>query len=199
MSTENSKTIRQFFKYFNRFMVLMWRLGWGKWVNFYPPIFGRILVITHTGRKSGKLHRTPVNYTTMDGAIYCVAGFGSISDWYRNIKTNPQIELWLPDGWWVGEVEEVGQIEGRAVIMRQLMKDSGFAARVAGLNPYTMSDAELIETTASYILLRVRRAAARTGPGGPADLVLIWPILVFILLPLVLCRRRMCRSESEEG
>ena len=63
---------------------------------------GQIMVLTHTGRKSGLRRRTPVNYALVDGEVYCTAGFGQISDWYRNILANPQVEVWLPDGWWAG-------------------------------------------------------------------------------------------------
>src|SRR6266542_1045798 len=98
---------RQAFKYFNRFMLLMWRLGWGAWVNAWPDVGGRIMVITTTGRKSGLRRQSPVNYALVGGELYCTAGFGQVSDWYRNIKANPNVEVWLPDGWWSGVAEEV--------------------------------------------------------------------------------------------
>jgi hypothetical protein len=69
--------LRQGFKHFNRFMMLMWRLGLGPWVNAWPEVGGRIMVITHTGRKTGIRRRTPVNYTIADGEVYCTSGFGA--------------------------------------------------------------------------------------------------------------------------
>src|SRR5512145_584432 len=91
-------TLRKIFHAFNPFMILMWKLGMGRMINFWPAVVGRIMVIKHRGRKSGKEYLTPVNYALVDCEIYCTAGFGSGSDWYRNIQVNPQVELWLPDG-----------------------------------------------------------------------------------------------------
>ncbi len=186
---ENSQEyLRQGFKLFNRFMLLMWRLGLGPYVNFWPAVVGRIMVLAHTGRKSGLVRRTPVNYAVVNGDIYCVAGFGQTSDWYRNVKANPAVEVWLPDGWWAGAVEEVVDPNLRTPLIRQVLIASGFASYAAGLNPNRLSDEALGAATADYCLLRIRRSAARTGRGGPADLAWFWPLatltlLLFVLLP----------------
>jgi deazaflavin-dependent oxidoreductase (nitroreductase family) len=182
--------LRQSFKQFNRFMLLMWRLGLGRWVNAWPEVGGRTMVITHTGRKSGIWRRTPVNYTVADGEIYCTAAFGSTSDWYRNISANPEVEVWLPDGWWSGVAEEVTDTQIRAPILRQILIDSGFAARAAGIDPVGTTNAELDAATTDYRLIRIRRTEAHTGPGGPGDLAWVWLLATMVLLPLALSRRR---------
>jgi deazaflavin-dependent oxidoreductase (nitroreductase family) len=182
--------LRQGFKVLNRFMLLMFRLGLGIWFNIWPQVSGRVLVITHTGRKSGLRRRTPVNYAEVDGELYCVAGFGSISDWYRNIKANPSIEVWLPDGWWSGIAEEMIDPKLRGPLMRQVLIGSGFAARVFGIDPKTLSDEELESITAKYQLIHLKRLAPCTGANGPGDLAWVWPLATFILLPIVLLRRR---------
>src|SRR3990172_5692392 len=64
--------LRQFFKYLNRFMLLMWRLGFGSYMN-RPELSGRIMVLTHNGRKTGLRRQTPVNFAIVDGEVYCVA------------------------------------------------------------------------------------------------------------------------------
>jgi deazaflavin-dependent oxidoreductase (nitroreductase family) len=190
MSIETAKKLQRGFKYFNKFMLLMWRLGWGPWVNWWPKVGGRILIITHTGRKSGLQRRTPVNYSTVDGDIYCLSGFGRISDWYRNIKADSNVEVWLPDGWWAGVAEEVTDPERRLPLLRQVLVDSGFAAFAAGINPYKISDEDLARITTEYRLIRIRRTAERTGSGGPGDLVWVWPLATMILLPLAFRRRK---------
>jgi deazaflavin-dependent oxidoreductase (nitroreductase family) len=190
MPIETAKKLQRGFKYFNKFMLLMWRLGWGPWVNWWPKVGGRILIITHTGRKSGLQRRTPVNYSTVDGDIYCLSGFGRISDWYRNIKADSNVEVWLPDGWWAGVAEEVTDPERRLSLLRQVLVDSGFAAFAAGINPYKISDEDLARITTEYRLIRIRRTAERTGSGGPGDLVWVWPLATMILLPLAFRRRK---------
>ncbi len=193
MSTDTNamESLRQGFKYFNRFMLLMWRLGLGRFFNTWPAVSGRVMVVTHRGRITGKLRRTPLNYAIVNGDIYCTAGFGKTSDWYRNVKACPAVEVWLPDSWWTGSVEEVDrEHDDWLSLLRQVLVGSGFAAYAAGIDPKRISDAELGQVAADYRLLRIRRQAARTGPGGPGDLSWVWPLATMILLPLVLRRRR---------
>lgn len=180
--------LRQGFKYFNRFMLMLWRLGFGAAVNGWPAVGGRIMVLTHTGRKSGLRRRTPVNYAEINGDLYCTAGFGQVSDWYRNLLANPTVELWLPTGWWIGVAEDVTAHTNCLSILRQVLINSGFAAYLAGVSPLTMSDEKLRVVTKEYRLIRIRRTAPCTGTNGPGDLAWIWPLttlslLSFLLLP----------------
>jgi deazaflavin-dependent oxidoreductase (nitroreductase family) len=182
--------LRQGFKRFNRFMLALWRFGLGPWVNAWPEVSGRIMVITHTGRKSGLRHRTPVNYAIVGSELYCTAGFGRLADWYRNIRANPEVEVWLPGGWWAGTAKDVTDSPTKTPLMRQVLINSGFAARSVGIDPITMTDEELDAATADYRLICIERTEARTGPGGPGDLAWIWPLATMILLPLALMRRK---------
>ncbi len=190
LSPRMEYNLKRSFRYLNRFMVLMWRLGLGQFVNIWPEGSGRILVLTTTGRKSGLKRRTPVNYAVQDGEIYCMAGFGRGSDWYRNLSANPNVEIWLPDSWWAGEVEEVTDPALRLPLIREICINSGFAARAFGINPHTISDTALEKISAPYILFHVRRTEARTGRGGPGDLAWIWPAVTFLLLISRNSRRR---------
>ena len=185
--------LRQGFKYFNRFMLLMWRLGLGQWVNAWPDIGGRIMVIAHTGRKSGVKRHTPVNYAIVDGELYCTAGFGQIADWYRNISANPKVELWLPDGWWEGTAEEVTDSRKRLPLLRAVLIGSGIVAPAMGVDPKTMSDTAMDAVTRDYRLIHIRRSAARTGPGGPGDLAWVWPAATFVLIAMLWPRNRRGR------
>ena len=185
MTIENlelNRKLQQGFRTFNRFMLLLWRLGLGPSVNIWPEVGGRIMVIQHTGRKSGVKRRTPVNYAIVDGDVYCTAGFGPVSDWYRNICANPDVEIWLPDGWYGGTAEDITGSQDSAFLLRQVLIASGFAARAAGIDPKNFSDEELARATADYRLVRIQRTGARTGPGGPGDLVWVWPLATLVLL-----------------
>ena len=52
-----------------------------------------ILLLTHTGRKSGTRYVTPLQFEKMNG-VYCVgAGRGQRADWFRNILANPQVHV----------------------------------------------------------------------------------------------------------
>lgn len=184
--------LRQGFKYGNKFMLLMWRLGLQRW-GMSNPYSGYIMVLTHTGRKSGLQRRTPINFALIDGDIYCVAGFGAAADWYRNLLAKSQVEIWLPDGsWYTGEAEDVSGLPDydRLPLVRQVLINSGFAAYAAGIDPRKLSDSELAVLTAAYKLVRIRRSAPRTGAGGSGDLQWVWIVATVVLAALLLRRKR---------
>jgi len=52
-----------------------------------------ILLLEHTGRKSGLRHATPLQYEIIDGLYYVGAARGTKADWYRNILVNPQVRV----------------------------------------------------------------------------------------------------------
>jgi deazaflavin-dependent oxidoreductase (nitroreductase family) len=183
--------LRYGFKYLNRYMLLMWRLGLARWLNAAPQTLGQYMVIQHTGRKSGKVYRTPVNYAVVDREIYCVAGFGSISDWYRNLMAQPQAELWLQEGCWQVFAEDETDCEDALTKIRAVLINSGFAARLAGLNPHTMSDNELAALTADYRLIRLKQIAPITE--NPADLTWVWGLILVNLVVVLLLRRKAAR------
>jgi deazaflavin-dependent oxidoreductase (nitroreductase family) len=183
--------LRQGFKkYLNPFMLTMWRLGFGVWFKVCPEISGNVLVLRHIGRKTGLKRYQPLNFAIVDEDIYCVAAFGGISDWYRNITANPNVEVWLPTGWWAGVAEDISGSPARIQLIRQVMIESGFAAHLAGLNPRKMTDQEIEAASEKYRLLRIQRGTARTGPGGPGDLAWLWQLTTIILLGLLFFRRR---------
>lgn len=182
-------SLRGIFKAFNRFMLLLWRLGLGSWGNG-TSFGGSVMIIKHIGRKTGLTRHTPVNYATVEGDIYCTSGFGKVSDWYLNIKVNPEVEVWLPDGRWTGIAEDVTDMEGNYQVFRQVLIASGFAGPLFGVNPKKLSDQDLLKLLESYRLICIKRSNALTGPGGPGDLAWMWPAATFFLLLVLLRRRR---------
>lgn len=179
--------MRQAFKYGNRFMLLMWRLGMGRLMNAWPDQTGQIMVITHTGRKSGLTRRTPVNYAIFDGDVYCTAAFGAQAHWYKNIQANPSVEVWLPDARWMGTAEDVSDDPRRLEILRTVLIASGFAAPLfAGVSPRSMTDDALESLSKDYRLIRIRQGEAAVGPGGPGDLAWVWPLIGVALLARLL-------------
>jgi hypothetical protein len=150
---QQMKTLRKIFRVGNRFMVWMWKMGWGKAINSWPAGFGRIMVIKHRGRKSGKEFLTPVNYATVEGEIYCTAGFGAISDWYRNMLVYPRVELWLPEGKRLACAEEISDSPRRLSLLRQVIVASGFAGPLFGINPRKLNDQQLDAASKEYRLV----------------------------------------------
>ncbi len=197
--SKSDQLLRAGFRYFNRFMLLLWRLGLGPWLNIWPQVLSTYMVIVHKGRKSGLWRRTPVNYAIVDGEIYCVSGFGAVSDWYRNLLVNPEVEVWLPNGWWRAISEEITEPGERLQRIRQTLLASGWAAYMSILDPRGMSDAQLEEATKEYRVMHIHRMQARTGPGGPGDLAWVWPAVVHAYVLLAGLRalgRRRARDAS---
>ncbi|NPV57283.1 MAG: nitroreductase family deazaflavin-dependent oxidoreductase [Anaerolineae bacterium] len=194
ISPQTEQRLRQGFRYLNKFMLTLWRLGLGYWLNVCPKVFGRYLVITHTGRKSGLVHHTPVNYAMIGTDLYVTAGFGNASDWYRNLLADPFVEVWLKEGWYDAVAEDVSDVADRLYILRQVIIGSGFVAPLLGLDPYKQDDATFDELTRDYRIIRLRCTAARTGPGGPGELSYIWHltslVLLVALVPALFLRRR---------
>ncbi|GJM41436.1 MAG: hypothetical protein DHS20C20_17180 [Ardenticatenaceae bacterium] len=187
LTAESEQNLRQVFRRFNRFMLLMWRLGLARFINISPEKGGQIMVIKHIGHKTGKMRQTPVNYAEIDGEIYCTAGFGKVSHWYRNLLANPDVELWLPNGRFHAHAQEITNQPDALPILRQVLIKSGFAATAVGIHPQTMPDEELAAATAHYRLFRF----TKTQPAaGKADLLWVWPVLVTFLLGIVWFLRR---------
>lgn len=62
-------------------------------IGFGPVIGKIILLLTTTGRKSGQLRVTPLQYEKIDGAYYLGAARGVKADWVRNLQANPDVRL----------------------------------------------------------------------------------------------------------
>ncbi len=74
---------------FFRLPVCLYRLRLG-WV-----LGRRFIMITHLGRRTGRVHRTVVEvvkYEKLTRESAVLAAYGPRSDWYRNIKAHPALE-----------------------------------------------------------------------------------------------------------
>ncbi|MFN8440137.1 MAG: nitroreductase family deazaflavin-dependent oxidoreductase [Caldilineaceae bacterium] len=174
--------LRGGFKYFNRFMLWLWRLGLGGWVNGWPAVGGRIMVLTHEGRRSKLRRQTPLNYAEVAGELYCVAGFGPITDWVRNVMANPRVEVWLANGSWQGMAEDLTGSADSLTLIRAVLRNSGFAAYAAGINPWQISDDALRQATQEYRLVHIQRLEDTAASHSVADLAWVWPLTTFALL-----------------
>lgn len=146
-------SLRKVFRLMNRFMVFLWKIGLGKAINIWPAGFGRIMVIRHRGRKSGREYLTPVNYALVDGETYCTAGFGPVSDWYRNLLVNPRVELWLPEGSRPACAEDISGSPRRLFLLRQVIIASGFAGPLFGIDSKKLTDQQLDAISKDYRLV----------------------------------------------
>ena len=176
--------MRKIFKFLNKFfMVPLFRLGLGGlMVN---PFSGFIMVLKVIGRKSGKVRYAPVNYAIHQGSIYCVSGGRKTSDWYKNLLATPDIEVMLPAGAIYGHVSEEADPEIRRVVIRQVLKNAGFAGFFEGYNPWKISDAELAEKSSDLPLIKIVPEGIGNGasdPHGWAWISVFGAIVAIVLL-----------------
>jgi deazaflavin-dependent oxidoreductase (nitroreductase family) len=79
------------------FLRLLLRLPiWFYRLNLGWLLGQRFLLLTHTGRKSGKTYHTVIEVVNYDPEtdIYTVAsGWGESADWYRNILKTPGVTV----------------------------------------------------------------------------------------------------------
>jgi deazaflavin-dependent oxidoreductase (nitroreductase family) len=173
--------LRRIFRYMNSiFMVPIFRLGLGAFVG--NPITGYIMVMRTTGWKTGKQRYAPANYAIVDGDVYCMAGFGKGTHWYRNLQAQPNIEVILPGGALAGVAEDASDSEDAKRVIRQILKNSGIVGIFAGLNPFSLSDTELHEKTKNYPLVRIRPTGIGNGVGDAGGWLWISGLVVTVLI-----------------
>lgn len=182
----NANFLRKIFWYFNRYlMVPAFRMGLGPIMG--NSLSGYIMLLKTTGRKTGKQRFTPVNYAILNGNIYCLAGFGKITQWYRNLQAKPRVELMLPGGALMGVAEDVVERSERMTVTRQVLKNGGFAGYFFGFSPYKIPDEKLYEATKDIPVIRISPIGVGNGPGDPggwlwawAFLGILWPVLRWV-------------------
>lgn len=185
----NEDQFRKPLKILNKGMVFLWQTGLAGWLNIWPAVFGRFLVISHKGRKTRKIYHNMVNYAELDGEFYCLAGFGAKTDWYQNLKANPQTEVWLKDGWFQANAEEVNNDLNRISILREVLIGSGIVAPLIGINVAKLDDTALGEITSNYRLIHLKQESLKTDSSRQYQYVWIWQVIAGILA-LELIRKR---------
>ena len=100
------------------------RLGW---------LLGhRFLLLTHRGRKSGLLRRTPLEvllYDPFARESIVLSAWGKKADWYRNIATTPAVEVETGGERYATDQRFLSTQEGHAVVTEYAIRHP-LAARV---------------------------------------------------------------------
>jgi deazaflavin-dependent oxidoreductase (nitroreductase family) len=181
-------SMRRAFWYLNHFfMVPIFRLGLGPFVG--NPLTGYIMVLKTIGWKTGKTRYTPVNYAMKNGYVYCMAGFGKISHWYKNLKANPNLDVILPSGPVYGAMEEVTDLDEALDIAKDIFKNAGFAVIFEGYIPFREIPDEKIKALLKRVLvLRIRPTGVGSGASDPSGW--LWISLTALVILLIYCHLR---------
>lgn len=113
-----------------------------------------VLLLTHRGRRSGRIHQTVLEvagYDPRTGESVVFSAYGDRSDWYRNIQASPALEVQTGRSRYAPEQRQLDPDEAYAVLAAYRRR---FYGRLLGVvlrymgYPYTGKDAELREIAA---------------------------------------------------
>ena len=125
----------------------------------------RGLLLTHRGRKSGRVYQTVLEVIRYDPATresVVPSGWGERSDWYRNIKASPALEVQTGGERYAPEQRFLAPDENQAIIFEYARRHP-FASRFLGMAfgyPLRGTDAARREFAESLRLVAFR---PRTG------------------------------------
>ena len=122
---EKDKTMRSFFRLFGRIHTLVYRLTGGKIGG--EMIGANVLLLTTTGRKSGKQRTLPLMFLQHDDA-YMIAASNGGSDthpgWYWNLRSNPQATIEVMEKKMQVEAELVSEGDRRDRLYQQFIEQT---------------------------------------------------------------------------
>jgi deazaflavin-dependent oxidoreductase (nitroreductase family) len=105
--------------------------------------------ITTIGRKSGKPHTKPIWFVYDQGRLYLQAGREGKTDWYQNLKKNPQLTLKIGALTFTGKAQFIDE-EKETERIHNLFKQKYFAARVAGVVGASIGHGLTVEVELSF-------------------------------------------------
>jgi deazaflavin-dependent oxidoreductase (nitroreductase family) len=138
---------------------------------FSTPLTGSLMILRTTGRKSGARREIPLGYAIADGNVYCIAGFGPETQWFKNILAHPAVEVVLPLGAISGTAEEVTDPVEWSRAFRVLMTSMGIIGRATSGDVRDVPEDRLREMGAGLPLVRIRPTGIGSGPADPGGLM----------------------------
>ena len=150
------------------FMAPLIRHGFGWLVG--NPLTGHVMLLRTRGRRSGLLREAPLGYVVRDGAVYCVAGYGEPTPWFRNLVADPGVEVILPTRRFKGRAEPVTDPGEWLATYRALIASFGLVGRAVVGNIRHLDDATLLDRHRSLPVVRIRpRYGDAPLVAGPFD------------------------------
>ncbi len=151
------------------------------------PLTGSWMLLRTTGRTSGRTREVALGYAILDGSVYCSAGFGPRTHWYRNLLADPRVEVVLPGGAFAGTAETVTDPAELDRAWRSLIRALGTIGRVFVCAPDAPAE-ELAAKCAGLPLVRVRPTGIASGPADPGGW--LWVTLTMVGLAWLVSRLR---------
>jgi deazaflavin-dependent oxidoreductase (nitroreductase family) len=158
---------------------------------FATPLTGSLMVLRTRGRQSGLWRNAPLGYVILDGSVYCCAGFGRSTQWFRNVETDPRVEVLLPASAVAGLAQEVTDPQEWGRAMRALLVSMGIVGRATVGDVRRASDEGLRTLAGGIPLVRVRVTGLAAGPFDPGGLGWVLPSAISVAWLTCWVRRRL--------
>ena len=151
---------------FNRWVVApAVRAGLGPW--FSTPVTGSLMLLRTTGHRSGLPREAPLGYVIREGAVYCCAGFGRRTAWYRNLVADPRVEVILPTSAISGLAETVTDPAEWSRVFPAYIRALGLIGRLTLGDVRSADDDRLATIRAQLPLVRIQPTGLASGPADP--------------------------------
>lgn len=171
------------------FSVPALKMGLGPYMS--TPFTGYLMILRTRGRKSGEMRDAPLGYVVLGDAVYCLAGFGTKTHWYRNVLADPRVEVMLPGRSFSGLAGEVTDPDERRRTLPPLIRSMGMVAAGFGLgNPYKTTPEELERKCAAFPLVRITATGIAAGPEDPGGRFWVVPVAAMAVAALWWLRRQ---------
>lgn len=155
--------------------ILLYRLGLGFLV-------GRLfMVLTTTGRKSGKASRTAIEFHEFEGRPTVMSGWGTKTDWYRNLEADP---LATVQTWRGARSVRARRITSEEELARAFAwaQSNPTMRRMMQLAGCAMTLEQFLAQRERFTLITFELTEAPTPAPLRADLIWIWGVLLLLLL-----------------
>jgi deazaflavin-dependent oxidoreductase (nitroreductase family) len=159
--------LHRWFANVNRVVVPALDAGLGALIS--NPVTGYLIVLRTRGRRTGRLRSVPLGYVILDGSIYCCAGFGRSTAWYRNVLADGRVEVVLPGRLLIGRAETVTDPAEWTIAYRALMASLGLVSRLVLGDLRRIDDRTLQERHRAIPVVRITPTgivAGQLDPGG---------------------------------
>jgi deazaflavin-dependent oxidoreductase (nitroreductase family) len=187
--TRTLPTLSRSFRVLNRFYVIP-AIKAGLGPLHANPLTGSWMLLRTTGRRTGRKREVALGYAILDGALYCSAGFGPRTQWYRNLLADSRVEVVLPGAAFAGLAEVVTDSAELDRAWRALIRSLGVLGRTFVCAADASPD-ELMARTANLPLVRIRSVGLAGGPADPGGW--LWVTLTVVGLACLAGRVRRSR------
>jgi deazaflavin-dependent oxidoreductase (nitroreductase family) len=172
------------------------RHGLGRMIG--NPVTGHLMILRTRGRVTGRRREAPLGYVIRDGAVWCVAGYGRATPWYRNLLADPAVEVVLPGRTFRGIATTVDDQCDWAAAYRDLIRSFGVLGRAVVGSIDGMTDEQLRARFDALPIIRIDPVApaAPIRPGiwdrGPMGALVVvgWAALGVAMVLAALRRGR---------